>query len=105
MELKKSLVDHLVHLLSCGHILPVVHYVSCCMNMETLDQSHIRHFVSEVLGIIQQPYSPEFVATFEPLVHNQEITAPLVNAERSDPVSVFLGKSCSVVLLICVTVA
>ena len=75
------------------------------MNKETLDQSHIRHFVSEVLGIIQQPYSPEFVATFEPLVHNQEITAPLVNAERSDPVSVFLGKSCSVVLLICVTVA
>jgi hypothetical protein len=47
-ELKKSLVDHLVQLLSCGHVLPVVDYVAHCMEMESLDQSHIRHFVAEV---------------------------------------------------------
>ena len=47
-ELKKSLVDHLVHLLSCGHILPVVDYVAQCTEMESLDQTHIRHFVAEV---------------------------------------------------------
>lgn len=91
MELKKSLVEHLVHLLSCGHVLPVVNYVSGCMDMETLDQSHIRHFVSEVLSVIQHPYSPDFSSAFEPLVHNHEITAPLVNADRTDPVSLYLG--------------
>ncbi len=48
MELKKSLVDHLVHLLSCGHVLPVVQYIAQCMETGALDQSHIRHFVSEV---------------------------------------------------------
>ena len=47
-ELKKSLVEHLVQLLSCGHVLPVVDYVAHCMEMESLDQSHIRHFVAEV---------------------------------------------------------
>ena len=48
MELKKSLVDHLVHLLSCGHVLPVVASIRQYMEMGTLDQSHIRHFVTEV---------------------------------------------------------
>ena len=52
-ELKKSLVDHLVHLLSCGHVLSVVDYVAQCTEMESLDQTHIRHFVVEVRTAIQ----------------------------------------------------
>lgn len=93
MELKKSLIEHMVHLLSCGHVLPVVDYISRCMQMGSLDQSHIRHFVSEVLSMIQRPYSPDFSTAFEPLVHNHEITAPLINPDKTDPVSVFIGKS------------
>ena len=37
-----------MQLLSCGHVLPVVDYVAQCTEMESLDQSHIRHFVAEV---------------------------------------------------------
>lgn len=95
LELKKSLVEHLVQLLSCGHVLPVVDYMNRCMEMETLDQSLIRHFVSEVLSIIQQPYSAEFSSAFEPLVQNQEITGPLINSSRTDPVSLFLSMLCN----------
>ena len=51
-ELKKSLVEHLVQLLSCGHVLPVVDCVAHCMEMESLDQSHIRHFVAEVWHVL-----------------------------------------------------
>ncbi len=91
MELKKSLVEHMVHLLTCGHVLPVVDYINHCMQLGSLDQSHIRHFVSEVLSVIQRPYSPDFSDAFEPLLHNHEITAPLINADKSDPVSEFLG--------------
>ena len=54
-ELKKSLVDHLVQLLSCGHVLPVVDYVAQCTEMESLDQSHIRHFVAEVYTCTHTP--------------------------------------------------
>lgn len=92
LELKRSLVDHLVQLFSCGYVLPVADYVHKCMAMETLDNSLVRHFVSEVLGIIQPPYSPDFMTVFLPLVHNQEITGPLMNAEGTDPVSLFIGE-------------
>ena len=50
MELKRGLVDHLIHLLSCGHVIPVISYIHHCMRTELLDQSLIRHFVSEVSG-------------------------------------------------------
>ena len=56
-ELKKSLVDHLVQLLSCGHVLPVVDYIAHCMEMESLDQSHIRHFVAEVCMYVFLQYT------------------------------------------------
>lgn len=91
MELKKKLVEHLVFLVSCGYVLPVVAYVSHCMEMDTLDHSHIRHFVAEVLSIVQHPYSSEFSSALEPLVHNPEITGPLVNPNKTDPLSVFIG--------------
>ena len=41
-----------MQLLSCGHVLPVVDYVAHCMEMESLDQSHIRYFVAEVCILI-----------------------------------------------------
>lgn len=48
--------------------------------------------ILQVLAIVDGPYSMEFSSAFLPLVQNQEITAPLTNADRTDPVSVFLGK-------------
>jgi len=91
MELKKKLVDHLIFQVSCGYVLPVIGYISHCMETHSLDHSHIRHFVSEVLSIVQLPYSAEFSSAMESLVHNPEITAPLVNSNRTDPVSLFIG--------------
>ncbi len=41
-------MDHLVHLFSCGHVLPVVDYVHKCTQSGTLDHSLVRHFVSDV---------------------------------------------------------
>ena len=46
----------------------------------------------QVLAIVQAPYSPDFAAVFLPLVQNSEITAPLKNAEGTDPVSNFLAE-------------
>ena len=40
----------------------------------------------QVLAIVQAPYSPDFASVFLPLVQNSEITAPLKNAEGTDPV-------------------
>ena len=46
----------------------------------------------QVLAIVQAPYSQDFASVFLPLVQNSEITAPLVNAEGTDPVSNFLAE-------------
>lgn len=45
----------------------------------------------QVLSIVQSPYSPDFNSAFLPLVQNNEITGPLVNADMTDPVSIFIG--------------
>ena len=97
----------------------VVNYMFRCMKTENLDHSLIRHFISEVssrnifsttvcicmhmwvnvlfqvLSIIQPPYSAEFGSVFLPLVQNQDIAGPLVNADGTDIVSQFIGTCTS----------
>ena len=45
----------------------------------------------QVLSIVQPPYSAEFGSVFLPLVQNQDIAGPLVNADGTDTVSQFIG--------------
>ena len=48
LELKKTILDRMVHLLSRGCVLPVVTYMKTCYSREDTDVSLIRHFVTEV---------------------------------------------------------
>lgn len=48
LELKKTLLDRMVHLLSRGYVLPVVSYIRKCLEKLDTDISLIRHFVTEV---------------------------------------------------------
>ena len=110
----------MIHLLSCDHVIPVVSYIHKCMISGTLDQSLIRYFVSEVregkeresvslrltayysmqvLSIIGPPYSTEFTSVFLPLLQNDEIVSSLVSQSKDDPVSLFLGKSRSLLIM------
>ena len=56
------------------------------------DLLYIMVIPMQVLAIVQAPYSPDFASVFLPLVQNSEITAPLKNAEGTDPVSNFLAE-------------
>ncbi len=49
MELKRSLLNHITHLLACGYVIPIVDYIHNCMENETMDNSLIRGFISEVM--------------------------------------------------------
>lgn len=55
LELKKTLLDRMVHLLSRGYVLPVVSYIRKCLEKLDTDISLIRHFVTEVLDVIAPP--------------------------------------------------
>ena len=48
LELKKTLLDRMVHLLSRGYVLPVVGYIRKCLEKLNTDISLIRYFVTEV---------------------------------------------------------
>ena len=72
----------MVHLLSRGHVIPVVSYISKCWKNQETDASLIRHFVIEVLDMIGPPYTPEFVSLFLPLVDNENINSSLKPEEE-----------------------
>ena len=48
MELKKTILDRMVHLLSRNFVVPVVQYIAKCVQKQDTDISLIRHFVTEV---------------------------------------------------------
>ena len=58
----------MVHLISRGYVIPILRYISNISKSERIDASLIRHFVTEVLDIIQSPYSDELKEILYPLV-------------------------------------
>jgi len=77
LQLKKTILDRMVHLLSRDHVIPVVSYMNKCWKNQETDASLIRHFVIEVLDMIGPPYSNEFISLFLPLVDNENINSSL----------------------------
>lgn len=51
LELKKTLLDRMVHLLSRAYVLPVVGYIRKCLEKLNTDISLIRYFVTEVTSV------------------------------------------------------
>ena len=56
LNLKKSVLDRMVHLVSRGYVTPVLRYISNINNNDKIDASLIRHFVGEILEIASPPY-------------------------------------------------
>lgn len=91
MEVKKMLIDRMVHLLSKGCVMPVITYMKNCFQKQDTDVSLIRYFVTEVLDVISPPYTPEFVALFLPLVENPDITGQTRTESEAALVSQFIS--------------
>ena len=92
LELKKMILDRIVHLLSKGCVVPVMKYIKTCWQKGDTDISLIRYFVSEVLSMISPPYSEEFVALFLPLVECDEITGSMKTEMDTQLVNEFIGN-------------
>ncbi|KAL5012912.1 hypothetical protein ScPMuIL_011463 [Solemya velum] len=91
LELKKTVLDRMVHLFSRGCVIPVVGYIRRCFVKQETDISLIRHFVMEILDVIAPPYTPEFIQMFLPLIENKDITGSMKSDDGSNPVSEFLS--------------
>lgn len=118
MELKKTLLDRMVHLLSRGYVLPVVTYIRRCLEKLDTDISLIRYFVTEVsvtpmfhspfpatipllihfyfhqvLDVIAPPYTSDFVQLFLPILENESIAGTIKTEGEHDPVTEFIGRN------------
>ncbi|XP_041112827.1 negative elongation factor C/D isoform X1 [Polyodon spathula] len=91
MELKKTLLDRMVHLLSRGYVLPVVGYIRKCLEKLNTDISLIRYFVTEVLDVIAPPYTSDFVQLFLPILENDSIAGTIKTEGECDPVAEFIA--------------
>lgn len=92
LEMKKMLLDRMVHLLSRGCVVPVINYIKNCWARQDTDMSLIRYFVTEVLDVISPPYTAEFIQFFYPLVSNEEVTGNMRNENENALVLQFLSK-------------
>jgi len=90
LELKKKVIDRMIHLMTEDCVLPVVSYIKDCTDRQDTDASLIRYFVTEVLDIISPPYSSEFVHSFLPIIENESITSSIRTGGGNDPVSDFI---------------
>ncbi|XP_025253850.1 negative elongation factor C/D isoform X1 [Theropithecus gelada] len=93
LELKKTLLDRMVHLLSRGYVLPVVSYIRKCLEKLDTDISLIRYFVTEVLDVIAPPYTSDFVQLFLPILENDSIAGTIKTEGEHDPVTEFIGEA------------
>uniref|UniRef100_A0A8C0IE68 Negative elongation factor complex member C/D n=1 Tax=Bubo bubo TaxID=30461 RepID=A0A8C0IE68_BUBBB len=91
LELKKTLLDRMVHLLSRGYVLPVVSYIRKCLEKLDTDISLIRYFVTEVLDVIAPPYTSDFVHLFLPILENESIAGTIKTEGEHDPVTEFIA--------------
>ncbi|XP_023367724.1 negative elongation factor C/D isoform X2 [Otolemur garnettii] len=91
LELKKTLLDRMVHLLSRGYVLPVVSYIRKCLEKLDTDISLIRYFVTEVLDVIAPPYTSDFVQLFLPILENDSIAGTIKTEGEHDPVTEFIA--------------
>lgn len=91
LEVKKMLIDRMVHLLSRGCVFPVINYIKSCWQRQDTDVSLIRYFVTELLDVITPPYTHEFMQLLLPLVENEEITGSMRNENERQLVHQFIG--------------
>ncbi|OQR75335.1 negative elongation factor D-like [Tropilaelaps mercedesae] len=82
IEIRKMLLDRMIHLVCRGCVLSVLRYITARYQRQDTDISLIRYFVTELLDVIGPPYTAEFVANFLPLVENKEITGDVPSAQE-----------------------
>ncbi|CAF1118392.1 unnamed protein product [Adineta steineri] len=99
LEFKKTILDRMVHMLSCSFVHPILEYMKKRWEQRDTDVSLIRHFVLEVLEMIGPPYEPSFVQLFLPLLQNEAIAGPisLRNEEERKCVKEFIDHASTIV--------
>lgn len=90
LEYKRMVVGLLVHLLYCGHVLPVIRTMHRLFTRNRVDVSIARHFVTEVLKVAAPPYEASFLSALHPLVTHSDISDGLQSGKDMEFVNDFM---------------
>lgn len=82
LQIKRVIIDRMVHLVSRNYVIPIIKHMRRCWQKQDMDVSLIRYFVTEMLEIIEPPYSQEFVHLLLPMIEASEITGNLKTENR-----------------------
>lgn len=82
LQVKRVIIDRMVHLVSRNYVIPIIKHMRKCWQKQDTDVSLIRYFVTEVLEIIEPPYSQEFIHILLPMIEASEITGNLKSENR-----------------------
>lgn len=83
LQVKRVIIDRMVHLVSRNYVIPIIKHMRKCWQKQDTDVSLIRYFVTEILEIVEPPYSQEFIHILSPMIEANEITGNL-KAENRD---------------------
>eukprot|EP01117_Protostelium_nocturnum_P012647 TRINITY_DN4655_c0_g1_i3.p2 TRINITY_DN4655_c0_g1~~TRINITY_DN4655_c0_g1_i3.p2 ORF type:complete len:569 (-),score=175.29 TRINITY_DN4655_c0_g1_i3:1490-3196(-) len=75
LDFKKTLLDQMIYLVRYGYLLPVLQVIE---GMK-VDQSLVRHFILQVLEMIEPPYSTTFLDSF---LRTMEFSVEALRATR-----------------------
>lgn len=82
LQVKRVIIDRMVHLVSRNYVIPIIKHMRKCWQKQDTDVSLVRYFVTEVLEIIEPPYSQEFIHILLPMIEASEITGNLKSENR-----------------------
>lgn len=91
LEVKKMLLDRMLHLMTRNCVVPVLNYIKNCWQKQDTDVSLIRYFVTELMDIIQAPYTVEFMRLLLPIAENNEITGNIKNEKEKNQIQDFIA--------------
>uniref|UniRef100_A0A914NPM5 Uncharacterized protein n=1 Tax=Meloidogyne incognita TaxID=6306 RepID=A0A914NPM5_MELIC len=72
MERQRQIIDRFVNLLFFGMAIPVLEKIVGMFKSGYIDVSLVRYFGIEVLELVEQPYSSQFISALLPIVTNRE---------------------------------
>ncbi|ETW00247.1 hypothetical protein, variant 1 [Aphanomyces invadans] len=75
LETKKETLRCLVHLMTCGYIFPVLHFIAT--QTDDLDQALLRNFIQLVLARIAPPYSLRFTTALSRILVHPKVSQAL----------------------------
>ncbi|KAI6182670.1 Negative elongation factor D [Aphelenchoides bicaudatus] len=73
MSRQRVVIDRFVHMIGCDYVLPVLELITRMYQEGKIDVSLVRHFGVEVLDMVDEPYSNEFVSSIFPIVTKTEV--------------------------------